>query len=105
MFFSNGDIRNHSICIKINITSIFFLFYCGIAVSELLIIFFSQGEVEFKSLLYIPGMAPFSSDKASSELKNIKLYVRRVFISDDFHGALVRHLKSSSNSILLKIIL
>ncbi|KAI5059281.1 hypothetical protein GOP47_0025600 [Adiantum capillus-veneris] len=50
--------------------------------------FNTEGEVEFKSLLYIPGMAPFSSDKASSELKNIKLYVKRVFISDDFHGEL-----------------
>lgn len=50
--------------------------------------FNTEGEVEFKSLLYIPGMAPFSSDKASSESKNIKLYVKRVFISDDFHGEL-----------------
>lgn len=50
--------------------------------------FNTEGEVEFKSLLYIPGMAPFASDEASSKLKNIKLYVKRVFISDDFHGEL-----------------
>ncbi|KAI5080542.1 hypothetical protein GOP47_0003725 [Adiantum capillus-veneris] len=50
--------------------------------------FNTEGEVEFKSLLYIPGMAPFSSDESTSKLKNIKLYVKRVFISDDFHGEL-----------------
>lgn len=50
--------------------------------------FNTEGEVEFKSLLYIPGMAPFSSDESSSKQKNIKLYVKRVFISDDFHGEL-----------------
>ncbi|MCO5577797.1 hypothetical protein L7F22_031630 [Adiantum nelumboides] len=50
--------------------------------------FNTEGEVEFKSLLYIPGMAPFSSDESTSKLKNIKLYVKRVFISDDFNGEL-----------------
>eukprot|EP00250_Pteridium_aquilinum_P019407 c24419_g2_i1 orf=224-2569(+) len=50
--------------------------------------FNTEGEVEFKSLLYIPGMAPFSSDESTAKLKNIKLYVKRVFISDDFHGEL-----------------
>lgn len=49
-----------------------------------------QGEIEFKSLLYIPGMAPFNSeDMLSGKTKNIKLYVKRVFISDEFDGELV----------------
>ena len=47
-----------------------------------------QGEVEFKTLLYVPGMAPFGSDDGGK--KNIKMYVKRVFISDEFHGELVR---------------
>lgn len=47
-----------------------------------------QGEVEFKSLIYVPGMAPFGTEEAG-RMKNIKLYVKRVFISDDFNGELV----------------
>lgn len=49
-----------------------------------------QGEIEFKSLLFIPGMAPFNSeDMLSGKTKNIRLYVKRVFISDEFDGELV----------------
>ena len=47
--------------------------------------------MEFKSLIYIPGMAPFASEE-SGKMKNIKLYVKRVFISDDFNGELVSNL-------------
>lgn len=43
--------------------------------------------MEFKTLLYIPGMAPIGADEGGK--KNIKMYVKRVFISDDFHGELV----------------
>ena len=52
-----------------------------------------QGEIEFKSLLFIPGMAPFNTeDMLSGKTKNIRLYVKRVFISDEFDGELVsRH--------------
>ncbi|MCO5593875.1 hypothetical protein L7F22_047894 [Adiantum nelumboides] len=49
--------------------------------------FSTEGEVEFKSLIYVPGMAPFGSEEAG-RMKNIKLYVKRVFISDDFNGEL-----------------
>jgi heat shock protein beta len=49
-----------------------------------------QGEVEFRSLLYIPGMAPFNAEEMySNNAKNIRLYVKRVFISADFDGELV----------------
>lgn len=49
-----------------------------------------QGEVEFRSVLYIPGMAPLNNeDIANPKTKNIRLYVKRVFISDDFDGELV----------------
>ncbi|KAH7373796.1 hypothetical protein KP509_17G075400 [Ceratopteris richardii] len=62
--------------------------------------FNTEGEVEFKSLLYIPGMAPFSSDKTTSEHKNIRLYVKRVFISDNFHGDLFPHYLSFMKGVV-----
>lgn len=49
-----------------------------------------QGEVEFRSVLYLPGMAPLNNeDITNPKTKNIRLYVKRVFISDDFDGELV----------------
>ena len=49
-----------------------------------------QGEVEFRSVLYIPGMGPLNNeDVMNPKTKNIRLYVKRVFISDDFDGELV----------------
>jgi heat shock protein beta len=53
--------------------------------------FFLQGEVEFRSVLYIPGMGPLNNEEViNPKTKNIRLYVKRVFISDDFDGELVR---------------
>lgn len=54
------------------------------------VILWFQGEVEFRSVLFIPGMGPLSNeDIVSPKTKNIRLYVKRVFISDDFDGELV----------------
>ncbi|XP_010261402.1 PREDICTED: heat shock protein 90-5, chloroplastic-like [Nelumbo nucifera] len=51
--------------------------------------FTTEGEVEFRSVLYIPGMAPLNNeDVINPKTKNIRLYVKRVFISDDFDGEL-----------------
>ncbi|PIN19517.1 Molecular chaperone (HSP90 family) [Handroanthus impetiginosus] len=51
--------------------------------------FTTEGEVEFRSILYIPGMAPLNNeDVINPKTKNIRLYVKRVFISDDFDGEL-----------------
>ncbi|XP_021756076.1 heat shock protein 90-5, chloroplastic-like [Chenopodium quinoa] len=51
--------------------------------------FTTEGEVEFRSVLFIPGMAPMNNeDVISPKTKNIRLYVKRVFISDDFDGEL-----------------
>ncbi|CAN4121995.1 unnamed protein product [Withania somnifera] len=51
--------------------------------------FTTEGEVEFRSVLYIPGMAPLNNDEVvNPKTKNIRLYVKRVFISDDFDGEL-----------------
>ncbi|KAI8472066.1 MAG: heat shock protein 90C [Monoraphidium minutum] len=43
-----------------------------------------EGTIEFSSILYIPGMAPFDQQNWSAKSRSIKLYVRRVFISDEF---------------------
>ena len=47
--------------------------------------FVAEGEVTFKSLLFIPEVQPSESfNKYGTRTDNIKLYVRRVFITDDF---------------------
>ncbi|KAM2781535.1 hypothetical protein COP1_011278 [Malus domestica] len=51
--------------------------------------FTTEDEVEFRSVLYIPGMGPLNNeDVVNPKTKNIRLYVKRVFISDDFDGEL-----------------
>ncbi|RWR77014.1 Heat shock protein Hsp90 family [Cinnamomum micranthum f. kanehirae] len=51
--------------------------------------FTTEGEVEFRSVLYIPGMGPLNNeDVVNPKSKNIRMYVKRVFISDDFDGEL-----------------
>uniref|UniRef100_A0A1J3HZP5 Heat shock cognate 90 kDa protein n=1 Tax=Noccaea caerulescens TaxID=107243 RepID=A0A1J3HZP5_NOCCA len=51
--------------------------------------FNTEGEVEFRSILYIPGMGPLTNeDVTNPKTKNIRLHVKRVFISDDFDGEL-----------------
>ncbi|PON76757.1 Heat shock protein Hsp90 family [Trema orientale] len=53
--------------------------------------FTTEGEVEFRSVLYVPGMGPLNNEEViNPKTKNIRLYVKRVFISDDFDGELVR---------------
>ncbi|KAL6772183.1 HSP90C [Auxenochlorella protothecoides x Auxenochlorella symbiontica] len=43
-----------------------------------------EGTLEFSGLLYIPGMAPFDQQNMMGKPRNIRLYVKRVFISDEF---------------------
>ncbi|KAK4386350.1 Heat shock protein 90-6, mitochondrial, partial [Sesamum angolense] len=51
--------------------------------------FTTEGEVEFRSILYVPSIAPTGKDDiVNPKTKNIRLYVKRVFISDDFDGEL-----------------
>ncbi|XP_022771685.1 heat shock protein 90-6, mitochondrial-like [Durio zibethinus] len=51
--------------------------------------FTTEGEVEFRSILYVPAVSPMGKDDIiNPKTKNIRLYVKRVFISDDFDGEL-----------------
>ncbi|WCJ37404.1 Heat shock protein 90 [Euphorbia peplus] len=51
--------------------------------------FTTEGEVEFRSVLYVPAVPPSGKDDlVNPKTKNIRLYVKRVFISDDFDGEL-----------------
>ncbi|CAN1223075.1 Heat shock protein 90-6, mitochondrial [Linum perenne] len=51
--------------------------------------FTTEGEVEFRSILYVPAVSSSGKDDiVNPKTKNIRLYVKRVFISDDFDGEL-----------------
>ncbi|XP_011494775.1 PREDICTED: endoplasmin [Ceratosolen solmsi marchali] len=55
--------------------------------------FVAEGEVTFKSLLYIPIVQPSDSfNRYGTKNDNIKLYVRRVFISDKFNDLMPNYL-------------
>ena len=43
-----------------------------------------EGQIEFKALLYVPGMAPFEQQDMMKKSRSMKLFVKRVFISDEF---------------------
>ena len=55
--------------------------------------FIAEGEVTFKSLLFIPNTQPSETfNKYGQAGENIKLYVRRVFITDDFKDMMPNYL-------------
>uniref|UniRef100_A0A8C5J3K2 Endoplasmin n=1 Tax=Junco hyemalis TaxID=40217 RepID=A0A8C5J3K2_JUNHY len=56
--------------------------------------FAAEGEVTFKSILFVPNSAPrgLFDEYGSKKSDFIKLYVRRVFITDDFHDMMPKYL-------------
>ncbi|GAB5359409.1 hypothetical protein AAMO2058_000541200 [Amorphochlora amoebiformis] len=53
-----------------------------------------EGQVEFKSLLYVPGSVPFElmNNMFDNSARGIRLYVKRVFINDKFEDLMPRWL-------------
>ncbi|RHY19458.1 hypothetical protein DYB25_001110 [Aphanomyces astaci] len=55
--------------------------------------FVAEGEIEFKSILYIPSKAPHDMyHKFDHKRADVKLYVRKVLISDQFEEFLPKYL-------------
>uniref|UniRef100_A0A0A9XRH4 Heat shock protein 83 n=1 Tax=Lygus hesperus TaxID=30085 RepID=A0A0A9XRH4_LYGHE len=55
--------------------------------------FFAEGEVSFKALLFVPQVQPSDTfNKYGTATDNLKLYVRRVFITDEFTDLLPKYL-------------
>jgi len=56
--------------------------------------FVAEGEVSFKSILFLPAKAPTGmfNDYGQKKTDHIKMYVRRVFITDDFADMMPKYL-------------
>ena len=55
--------------------------------------FTAEGEVTFKSILFVPKTAPFDLyQDYGKKVDNIKMYVKRVFITDDFEEMMPKYL-------------
>ena len=55
--------------------------------------FVAEGEVTFKSILYVPKTGPSDMfNNYGKKVDHIKLYVRRVFITDNFEDMMPKYL-------------
>ena len=53
----------------------------------------AEGKTEFKALLYIPSKSPFNMFMQELRKKNLHLYIRRVFITDECPNLLPEYLR------------
>jgi heat shock protein beta len=55
--------------------------------------FSAEGEIEFKSILFVPGHAPYDLfENYYGKSSALKLYVRRVLITEEFEELMPRYL-------------
>eukprot|EP00826_Nyctotherus_ovalis_P039323 TRINITY_DN3777_c0_g3_i1.p1 TRINITY_DN3777_c0_g3~~TRINITY_DN3777_c0_g3_i1.p1 ORF type:complete len:759 (-),score=302.63 TRINITY_DN3777_c0_g3_i1:22-2298(-) len=53
----------------------------------------AEGDIEFKSILYVPASAPYDIfENYYGKSKSIKLYVKRVLVTDEFEELLPRYM-------------
>ncbi|MCF7791665.1 MAG: molecular chaperone HtpG [Victivallales bacterium] len=55
--------------------------------------FSAEGKTEFKALLYIPSKNPFNMFMPDTKKKNLHLYVRRIFITDECPNLVPEYLR------------
>merc|ERR1711988_648922 len=54
--------------------------------------FRAEGEIEFKSILYVPKSAPYDMYNYYGKASGMRLYVRKVLITDEFEDLMPRYL-------------
>jgi len=54
--------------------------------------FAAEGDVDFKAILFLPEEPPYGQFDSTLRTRGVKLYVKRVFITDDFETVIPKYL-------------